>query len=636
MANEYKLSYTGSEINERLGKIDELEVETIRATNLLDGVTWTTGFYYGSGQIATNLAEAVNGTRYSDKIPVNSGDVLTLVYTVPIGRASNMWQAICEFDNNNNWIRRIGGSVTGIASGDFAIYTKEYIVPEGVGYLVLCGRGIYDWTTPIEFNASNKPTGVLRLERKEIQTISRLLPLPTVGNEGKTPVVTDGVYTMQTMQTPELIVEYLSGREKNDLMSMRAWTAGFLYDNGNFASTDEGAYYGHCAYTDLFPVTSGETYHYIYKVPANIADREGNIKNKLELTFNEYKYEGGWLRRNILTLPASNIVDGYEVVEGEYTIPEDVDSIRVTCYTFRADYNGSKVLSIYADGDRNLPVRLLPILTSKDEGKVLSVKDGQYVLNEPLTGKNINSSIRAINHRGYCIEAPENTLSAYRLSKKMGFEYVECDVSFTSDGHAVLLHDGTIDRTSNGSGDISTLTLNEVKSLDFGSWFSAEYAGEQIPTFKEFIQLCKHIGLHPYIEIKGNISAERASELVAIVKRYGMQGKVTWISFYPTALTNIKNVDPFARLGFVSESGTEETIARANELKTEDNEVFLNMGHYALSDTFINSCIENNLPLEVWTVNSEDIITNLDPYISGVTSDSLIAGEVMYNFEMES
>ena len=66
---------------------------------------------------------------------------------------------------------------------------------------------------------------------------------------------------------------------------------------------------------------------------------------------------------------------------------------------------------------------------------------------------------------------------------------VSCDVSFTSDGVAVLLHDDQIDRTSDGTGNISEMTLAQVKEFDFGSWKSAAYADEEIPTFEEFIKV---------------------------------------------------------------------------------------------------------------------------------------------------
>ena len=98
--------------------------------------------------------------------------------------------------------------------------------------------------------------------------------------------------------------------------------------------------------------------------------------------------------------------------------------------------------------------------------------------------------IKAVAHRGYSTEAPENTLPAFRLAKENGFDYVECDVVFTSDNVPVLLHDSSIDRTSNGEGKISSLTYEEVSQYDFGSWFSEEYAGVKIPTFDEFLKLC--------------------------------------------------------------------------------------------------------------------------------------------------
>ena len=142
-------------------------------------------------------------------------------------------------------------------------------------------------------------------------------------------------------------------------------------------------------------------------------------------------------------------------------------------------------------------------------------------------------NVRSINHRGYCLEAPENTLSAYKLSARKGFRYVECDVSFTSDNIPVLLHDNTINRTSNWTGTIGELTLEQVKQYDFGSWFSPNYTGEKIPTFEEFIALCRKLGLHPYIEIKSvsGITEDHIKSIVNIVKRYGMKDKVTYISF---------------------------------------------------------------------------------------------------------
>lgn len=248
------------------------------------------------------------------------------------------------------------------------------------------------------------------------------------------------------------------------------------------------------------------------------------------------------------------------------------------------------------------------------------------------TAIDYDQNVKAINHRGYSTTAPENTIPAYILSKQKGFTYVEADISFTSDDVPVLLHDSTIDRTSNGSGSVSAMTYAEVSQYDFGSWKSSAYTGTRIPTFEEFIILCKRIALHPYIELKTGTESQIAA-LVDTVKKCGMQGKVTYISFSSAALGYIKNADNSARLGYLADV-TESTIATALSLKTEDNEVFMDVARYHITDEKVLLCVENNLPLEIWTVNDVSQIKALNPYVTGVTSDNLIAGKVLYDAGM--
>lgn len=244
-----------------------------------------------------------------------------------------------------------------------------------------------------------------------------------------------------------------------------------------------------------------------------------------------------------------------------------------------------------------------------------------------------NFMVKSVNHRGYNVAAPENTLSAFKLSAQNRFDYVECDVSFTSDNVPVVLHDATIDRTSNGTGYISQMTFAEVREYDFGSWYSEDFAGEKIPSFEEFIALCKKLGLHPYIEIKSSAAytQEQISILVDIVKRYGMKGNVTYISFDAKYLGYVKNVDPNARLGYVMDDVTEAAITTALGLQTGTNEVVIDAGFGRLTTETVQLCIDADLPLEVWTVNSASNINNMHTYISGVTSDSVHAGRTLYS-----
>lgn len=235
-----------------------------------------------------------------------------------------------------------------------------------------------------------------------------------------------------------------------------------------------------------------------------------------------------------------------------------------------------------------------------------------------------------VAHRGYSTEAPENTLAAYRLAKKKGFNCVECDVSFTSDGRAVLLHDSTVDRTSNGTGNIKEMTFDEVRALDFGSWKSAAYEGEQIPTFEEFILLCKRLGLHPYIELKDGTEAQ-IKGLVNTVKRYGMKGKVTWISFVADFLWWVQSVDPKARLGLVVSTVNLEAINKVRDkMQTGQNEVFIDCAVDNATADAVLLCADEDIPLEVWTVDDKNTILSLYPYISGVTSNNLISSVVIY------
>lgn len=247
--------------------------------------------------------------------------------------------------------------------------------------------------------------------------------------------------------------------------------------------------------------------------------------------------------------------------------------------------------------------------------------------------------IKGVNHRGWG-HAPENTLPAYVESFQHGFKYVECDIAFTSDNVAVLLHDNTINRTSNGSGTIQNMSFTTVRNYDFGAWKNSKYTGTKIPTFEEFIALCRNLGLHPYIEIKQNTSytQEQLTQIVNFVEAYGMKGNVTYISFDSSYLTMIKEIDDKARLGYLTSNTVSSAIINTvNGLRTTYNNVFLSLDKNRLNTTAISLCKNAHIPLELWTVNSESEIKNFDSYISGITSDyynaETIVGSYFYSLK---
>lgn len=260
-----------------------------------------------------------------------------------------------------------------------------------------------------------------------------------------------------------------------------------------------------------------------------------------------------------------------------------------------------------------------------------------YDINGNLIAEsNYDVTVHSVNHRGYSTIAPENTLPAYILSKKMGFNYVETDVSFTSDGVPMLLHDSTIDRTSNGSGTLSQMTYAQVRQYDFGSWKSSAYTGTVIPSLAEFLDLCKSLMLHPYIELKsnGNYTQAQIRQIVDLVHSYGLKGKVTYISFNSAYLGYVKDYDDEARLGFLKDTWATSDVTTCQGLKTTKNEVFYDVYYGVISSTMISAMSAAGIPMEAWTINNASVMLGLDKYVSGITSDNLIAGKVLYENAM--
>lgn len=234
---------------------------------------------------------------------------------------------------------------------------------------------------------------------------------------------------------------------------------------------------------------------------------------------------------------------------------------------------------------------------------------------------NVLRCIKAIAHRGYSAGAPENTIPAYQLALTNGYKFVECDISLTSDGVPMLLHDATIDRTSNGAGTLSEMTYAEVRQYDFGSWFSSEYAGTVIPTLEEFLTFCAENNLHPYLELKssGGYTQAQVEAIVDMVALHGLRGRVTYISFSLPYLRYVKAKDSAARLGYTIDSNISSTvISNAKSIKTEENEVFIDARVH--DSTAAEACAAAGIPLETWGVYTDlSKSVDLDEYISGST-----------------
>lgn len=436
---------------------------------------------------------------------------------------------------------------------------------------------------------------------------------------------------------------YIDGQPPvpEDLLEGADWHVGHYYGNGDINKTDN--LYNGPMYSDKIPVTPGETYTMTYTAPITYAEQD-----LMWLAIAEFTKDDGFIQRRVSAISYTRNGE-FATHREEYTVPDGVAYISVMARSFHwmtadapagaEDYSLSGIVSLCTQPETDLPVAPLvryDTQTLTDSQKVQARKNiGAPSLADVeslASAQYENPNVKAVNHRGYNTVAPENTLSAFRLSRKMGFQYAECDVAFTSDGVAVLLHDTTVDRTSNGTGNIADMTFDEVRALDFGSWKSADYAGEQIPFLEEFLILCKQIGLHPYIEVKSETVPEaNIADIVAAVNRCGMKNKVTYISFSPWYLTKIKELDDTARLGLVVNDVTQTTITQATSLKTDKNEVFIDAGYWSVTGDTADLCAANGIPLEVWTINGSAALVALDPYVSGYTSDNLRANVTLYD-----
>ncbi len=123
---------------------------------------------------------------------------------------------------------------------------------------------------------------------------------------------------------------------------------------------------------------------------------------------------------------------------------------------------------------------------------------------------------RVIAHRGGGIHAPENTLVGIRVAGSLGFGGVEFDVRLARYGVPVLMHDDTVDRTTDGHGPVNALDAAELRALDAGTWFGNEFGGEHVPTFEAASALCHGLGLWANVEIKAG-DHEDAAETGRVV-----------------------------------------------------------------------------------------------------------------------
>ncbi len=219
--------------------------------------------------------------------------------------------------------------------------------------------------------------------------------------------------------------------------------------------------------------------------------------------------------------------------------------------------------------------------------------------------------IEIIGHRGYAAHAPENTLASIDAALNAGAHAVEFDVRIASCGTPVLMHDETLDRTTDGAGPVHVQTINELKTLDAGVWFDRDFAGERIPTLSEALDRVSGQARHIYPEVKGIREASDVERMVGSVRERALTERTTFISIDWSILERVRAHDSSIRVGFIVVSAG--LFDEALSLAVSDPQAILDLNHEIVLDdpSVVQRARDEGVEVVTWTVNETGDATRL-------------------------
>lgn len=200
------------------------------------------------------------------------------------------------------------------------------------------------------------------------------------------------------------------------------------------------------------------------------------------------------------------------------------------------------------------------------------------------------------SHRGAGFLEPENTLRAIRRAIALGADQVEIDVQLTRDGHLVLMHDATVDRTTNGTGKVADLTIAEIRQLDAGH-------GEQVPTLEEVLALADG-KITPQIELKG---PGTASAVVKTLDRMGYADKAVLTSFLHQQLLEVRQLNKNISIGALWGRLPPDVVSRSQQLGVQA----LHLWHEFIDRQLVADIHAQGLLIRAWNANTEAEIHRL-------------------------
>jgi len=225
-------------------------------------------------------------------------------------------------------------------------------------------------------------------------------------------------------------------------------------------------------------------------------------------------------------------------------------------------------------------------------------------------------------HRGASAHAPENTLAAFQQAIQEGALAVEFDVKLTADGEVVVLHDQTVNRTTDGQGDLRNIPLAGLRDLDAGSWFNEQFRGERIPTLAQVFEAYGR-KLFMNIELTNYATPRDAlvERVVGLVERFGLQEHTLFSSFFPSNLRKAGKLLPDVPRGLLAWPGLFGFWGRWVGYRNPCYQA-LHPHLSSISGSFVKNVQRTGRRIHVWTVNQEaDMLRLFSWGVDGIFTD---------------
>jgi glycerophosphoryl diester phosphodiesterase len=230
-------------------------------------------------------------------------------------------------------------------------------------------------------------------------------------------------------------------------------------------------------------------------------------------------------------------------------------------------------------------------------------------------------AIWTIAHRGASGHAPENTMAAFRRAVELGARFIETDLQITRDAQVVAMHDFTLDRTTNGQGQLHLLPLEQIRALDAGSWFgtgSGSFGGEQVPTLHEILNFAKEQDVIFYLEIKSGPAWGVEHAVVAALRDQNASARVVILSFDPSALDSIHRMDSTMMTGLLCEHPSNDLVERTVRAGARQ----LVAAGELITSPVVEKAHRAGLQVVAWTINDPEQMRRLIAAgVNGIITD---------------